>query len=477
MLFNSISFAIFLPIVFCAYWLLKRDLKLQNLLLLVASYYFYSCWDYRFLFLLMFSTFLDYYTGIKMEEAGNQRSKKIWFVLSVAINLGFLGIFKYYNFFVDSFATALGYTGAEKSFWTLQIVLPVGISFYTFHGLSYVIDIYKNRIKAERNFVDYAVFVSFFPLLVAGPIERATHLLPQIKRERVFDYARAIDGLRQILWGLFKKVVIADNCAAYANNVFSSYGEQSGSTLVLGAVFFAFQIYCDFSGYSDIALGTARLFGIELLRNFAYPYFSRDIAEFWRRWHISLSSWFRDYLYIPLGGSKGSTWMKIRNIFIIFLVSGFWHGANWTFIVWGALNAIYFLPLLLLGKNRNNMETVASGRYLPNFREFLGMAVTFALTVFAWIFFRSDSVMDAFHYISGVFSPSIFTKPVMPDRGILLLVVIFMIMEWLGREQPYAIAQFGFSWPRPARLALYYVLLVIIFLYSGNEQEFIYFQF
>ncbi len=362
MLFNSIDFAIFLPIVFILYWFVtNKNLRLQNVLLLVASYFFYACWDWRFLFLLMFSTLLDYYTGLKMAEAESQKKKRFWFWLSIVVNLGFLGVFKYYNFFAESFAEALSLLGLQVNPWTLSIILPVGISFYTFHGLSYVIDIYKDRIKAEKNFVDYAVFVSFFPLLVAGPIERATHLLPQIKKKRTFDYTKAVDGLRQILWGLFKKIVIADSCAEYANMIFNNSADHSGSTLVLGAIFFTFQIYGDFSGYSDIALGTARLFGIELLRNFAFPYFSRDIAEFWRRWHISLSSWFRDYLYIPLGGSKGGTWMKVRNTFIIFLVSGFWHGANWTFIAWGALNAIYFLPLLLTNQNRNNMEIIAGG--------------------------------------------------------------------------------------------------------------------
>ena len=348
MLFNSLSFAIFLPVVFFLYWFVtNKDYKMQNILLLVASYFFYACWDYRFLFLLIFSTVLDYFTGIKMSEAASKNKKRFWFWLSVIINLGFLGIFKYYNFFAASFAEALSHVGLHVNLWTIKVILPVGISFYTFHGLSYVIDIYNDRIKPEKNYIDYAVFVSFFPLLVAGPIERATHLLPQIKQPRRFDYTKALDGMRQILWGLFKKVVIADTCAGYANSIFANYSHYNGSTLLLGALFFTFQIYCDFSGYSDIALGTARLFGIDLLRNFAFPYFSRDIAEFWRRWHISLSTWFRDYLYIPLGGSKGGTWMKVRNTFIIFLVSGFWHGANWTFIIWGGIHALLFhLPAL-----------------------------------------------------------------------------------------------------------------------------------
>lgn len=478
MLFNSINFALFLPVVFVLYWFVtNRKLGTQNLLLLVASYFFYACWDWRFLFLLVFSTLLDYFTGIKMSDATEVRKKKFWFWLSICVNLGFLGVFKYFNFFADSFADALALLGVYVDVWTLQIILPVGISFYTFHGLSYVIDIYKDRIKAEKNFIEYAVFVSFFPLLVAGPIERATHLLPQIKVARVFDYNRAIDGLRQILWGLFKKVVIADQCAEYANLIFNNTEDYSGSTLFLGAVLFAFQIYGDFSGYSDIALGTSRLFGIELLRNFAFPYFSRDIAEFWRRWHISLSSWFRDYLYIPLGGSKGPMAMKIRNMFIVFVVSGFWHGANWTFIIWGLLNAIYQLPLLLLGKNRSNLEIVAAGRLIPSVKEFGAMAITFLLTVFAWIFFRAESLSHAGRFVSGMFSQSLFSLPEIRPTVIFILLVFFIFVEWLGREQKYALEFFGFKWPKALRWAFYFVLIFAIYIFTGKEQQFIYFQF
>lgn len=478
MLFNSINFAIFLPIVFFLYWFVaNKNYKYQNILLLVASYYFYACWDWRFLFLLMFSTFLDYFTGLKMGEAQTKNNKKFWFWLSIIINLGFLGFFKYYNFFISSFAEAIANLGFHIDVWTLNVILPVGISFYTFHGLSYVIDIYYDRIKPEKNLIDYSVFVSFFPLLVAGPIERATHLLPQIQRERKFNYANAVDGMRQILWGLFKKIVIADNCAEYANIIFNNSQDYSGSTLALGALFFTFQIYCDFSGYSDIALGVARLFGIDLLRNFAFPYFSRDIAEFWRRWHISLSTWFRDYLYIPLGGSKGSTWIKVRNTFIIFLVSGFWHGANWTFIIWGLLNALYFLPLLLLKKNRNNIGTVAEGRCLPNYKEITSMMITFSLTVFAWIFFRADSVTSAFAYIKGMLKPSLLSLPQLLPISLFALLIFFIIIEWIGRENQYAIEKFGLKWAKPIRWGFYYLIVVLIFVFMGKEQEFIYFQF
>ncbi len=478
MLFNSINFALFLPFVFILYWFAaKRNLKLQNILLLISSYFFYACWDWRFMFLLIFSTLLDYYTGIKIHESSNQGQKKFWLWLSIIVNLGFLGVFKYYNFFASSLADGLSLIGIKANLGSLQVILPVGISFYTFHGLSYVIDIFKNKIKPERNFISYSVFVSFFPLLVAGPIERATHLLPQILKKREFDYSRAVDGLRQILWGLFKKIVIADNCAEYANTIFNNSADYSGSTLVVGALFFTFQIYCDFSGYSDIALGTARLFGIDLLRNFAFPYFSRDIAEFWRRWHISLSSWFKDYLYIPLGGSKGGMWMKIRNTFIIFLVSGFWHGANWTFVAWGFLNALFIMPSIIFKTNRNHLDIVAKGKFFPSIQELVSIGITFSLTVFAWIFFRANSMTHALHYISHIFSSSLFSKPEILPKTKLILIIVFMIVEWIGRENQYAIAKLWTNWYKPFRWAMYCVILFSILYFTGIEQQFIYFQF
>ncbi|SDK58161.1 MBOAT family O-acyltransferase [Flavobacterium noncentrifugens] len=478
MLFNSLSFAIFLPIVFFLYWFMpKKTLAKQNVLLLASSYFFYGCWDWRFLFLLIFSTLLDYYTGLKIESATAQNTRKFWFWLSISVNLGFLGIFKYYNFFATSFGDMLSGIGLKVNPWTLKVILPVGISFYTFHGLSYVIDIYKKRISAEKNFVDYSLFVSFFPLLVAGPIERATHLLPQIKRDRKFNYTQAVDGLRQILWGLFKKIVIADQCAEIANVIFNDPSAYRGSTLCMGAILFAFQIYGDFSGYSDIALGTARLFGIDLLRNFAYPYFSRDIAEFWRRWHISLSTWFRDYLYIPLGGSKGGIWLKIRNTFIIFLVSGFWHGANWTFIIWGLLHAIYIMPSIIFNTNRKNLETVAEGKTFPLLKDLVAMAVTFLLVVFAWIFFRAESLTHAVQYISGIFSESLFSMPQKQPRALVAIIILFLIVEWIGRTQQYALASFGLKWPKVLRWTFYYCLIAAIFYFTGPEKQFIYFQF
>ncbi len=482
MFFNSIDFAVFLPIIFVLYWFVAhKNIKLQNLLIVVASYVFYGWWDWRFLSLILFSTIVDYSVGIGLKKQDEKWKRKALLWTSILVNLGFLGFFKYYNFFLDNFVSAFSFFGSPINSNSLDIVLPVGISFYTFQTLSYTIDVYKKKLEPTRDFIAFSAFVSFFPQLVAGPIERATNLLPQFYKNRRFDYHKAVDGLRQILWGLFKKMVIADNAAEMANQIFNHSAGYSGSTLVLGALFFAFQIYGDFSGYSDIAIGTSRLFGFDLMKNFAFPYFSRDIAEFWRRWHISLSTWFRDYLYIPLGGSRGDIRIKIRNIFIIFIVSGFWHGANWTFIIWGALNAIYFLPLMLLRKNRVNTNVVAQGKYLPSVKEFLNISVTFVFTLLAWIFFRAENVGHAWSYLSTIFSRSIFTVPsVVGNRHSLLIIffiVAFIVVEWFGREDQYAIARFGLKWKRPVRHAMYYSIIAMIFWFGGSEQQFIYFQF
>jgi len=482
LLFNSIEFGIFLPIVFALYWFVtNKNLKSQNLLLLISSYIFYGWWDWRFLSLIIFSSFVDYYVGVSLSKTDDKKKRKLLLIASILVNLGFLGFFKYFNFFAENFADAFTLLGNPIEASRLNIILPVGISFYTFQTLSYSIDVYKKKLEPTHDIIAFFSFVSFFPQLVAGPIERATNLLPQFYKRRNFEYSKAVDGMRQILWGLFKKVVIADNCATYANQIFNNSDDYNGSTLVLGAIFFTFQIYGDFSGYSDIAIGTSRLFGFNLKRNFAFPYFSRDIAEFWRRWHISLSTWFRDYLYIPLGGSRGGTWMKVRNTFIIFIVSGFWHGANWTFIVWGALNALYFLPLLLLNKNRTYTDTVAQGKYLPTFKELINMLITFGLTVLAWVFFRAENIGHAWRYLSEIFSPSLFANPYYPgiDQTIstIILTIIFVIIEWVGREDEFAIASFGFRWKRPLKYAFYYTLIIVIFWFGGKEQQFIYFQF
>ena len=478
MLFNSLDFAVFLPAVFILYWFVcARNLRLQNLLIVIASYFFYACWDWRFLSLILISTIVDYAVGLALWREEGRLERKILLWVSIGANLGMLGFFKYYNFFLQNFIEAFSLFGIPIPANSLNIVLPAGISFYTFQTLSYSLDIYKRKLKPTKDFIAFAGFVSFFPQLVAGPIERAANLLPRFTTKRKFDYSRAADGMRQILWGLFKKVVIADNCAEYVNLVFNDPSAHSGSTLALGAIFFAFQIYGDFSGYSDIAIGTARLFGFDLMQNFAFPYFSRDIAEFWRRWHISLTTWFRDYLYIPLGGSRGSVGNKIRNTFVIFIVSGFWHGANWTFIIWGALNALYFLPLLLAGRNRQNLDTVAQGNWLPSARETLQMLLTFGMTVLAWICFRAESVGQAIQYIEGIFQTSLTTFPDVFPIHVLIGIVVVVLVEWIHREKQHGLQLDPNVTPRPLRWGIYMILSFLVAFFMGEPNPFIYFQF
>lgn len=489
MLFNSIDFAVFLPIVFLLYWFVfNKNLRIQNLFLVIASYIFYGWWDWTFLLLMGFTTICSWYSGILIELVRKKKKQirkrsRIIVASNIIVNLLILGFFKYYNFFLISFIDAFKIFGKELNISTLKLILPVGISFYTFQALSYTIDVYRDNLKPTKDVISFFAFVSFFPQLVAGPIERATNLLPQFQKHKVFDYAKGIDGCRQILWGLFKKIVIADNSAIIVNEVFGNSGNMTGSALAIGAVFFAFQIYGDFSGYSDIAIGTARLFGINLMRNFNYPYFSRDIAEFWRKWHISLTTWFRDYIYIPLGGSRVVKWKVIRNTFVIFLVSGFWHGANWTFVFWGLFHALLFLPLIVFGKNRKHVDIIASNRIFPNIVEFSQIFFTFILVCLGWIFFRAETIAHAFEYIGGITSMSLFSIPSfgMVSRIKVLIVFVFisimLLLEWFGRSDQFAIEKIGLKWNRPLRLSFYYVLIMLIIWESGPEQQFIYFQF
>jgi D-alanyl-lipoteichoic acid acyltransferase DltB (MBOAT superfamily) len=432
--------------------------------------------------LLMLSTALDYAYGFWVASP-NRKKAKFFLWLSIINNLGILGVFKYYNFFAVQFQKGFDLLGLHTNPVLLQVALPIGISFYTFHGMSYVFDIYRGNQKPVRNFVDYAVFVSFFPLLVAGPIERASHLLPQVQKPRIFNYSQAVEGCRLILWGMFKKVVIADSLAGIVDEIFQNYQEHNGVTLIIGAIAFSFQIYGDFSGYSDIALGTAKLFGFELLSNFKFPYFSRDVAEFWRRWHISLSSWFRDYLYIPLGGSKDGKCKAIRNTFIIFLVSGFWHGANWNFIAWGFIHACGFLPLLLLNRNRKHVtDVVAQDRKLPNLKELWQMLTTFAFVTFAWIFFRADCIQLALDYIRNI-SASINENPrqflQIPGGKMAFIYIIPLILgDWYLRRDERKLILFQNG---KLNFLLYLVLAFMCFcwlnLFSSQKIDFIYFQF
>ncbi len=482
MLFNSLQFAVFLPIVFLLYWfvfdrLIRRSryqLTWQNAFVVIASYVFYGWWDWRFLLLIALTSLCSWGSGILIGKNEGNKKAKWWMWANIVLNLGILCLFKYYDFFVAEFAR-LFHLATEGLL--LKVILPVGISFYTFQALSYSIDVYRGKIEPTRDIVAFFAFISFFPQLVAGPIERATHLLPQFQKKREFDYDTAVDGMRQILWGLFKKVVVADNCAVYVNQVFANSGSHSGSTLLLAAVFFTFQIYGDFSGYSDIAIGTAKLFGIRLMRNFNVPYFSRDIAEFWRRWHISLTTWFRDYVYIPLGGSRVSKAKVIRNTFVIFLVSGFWHGANWTFIVWGAYHALLFLPLILTGKNRKYTNQIAEGHYLPTLKEAGQMLLTFILAVFGWIVFRSESIGQAWEVILGIMNSSLFTAPmvVVGLKKIVFVIGVLLLVEWLNRFKEHGLA-IG-DLPLWLRIASCYVMVLVVLELGGNSQSFIYFQF
>nr|WP_321232187.1 MBOAT family O-acyltransferase [uncultured Psychroserpens sp.] len=482
MLFNSLEFAVFLPLVFLLYWfIIPKHKKFQNALILTSSYVFYGWWDWRFLCLILFSSIVDYYVGIQMQNTDIKKRRKQLLWLSVFVNLGVLILFKYYNFFAQNFVDAFTLFGKSVSLSSLDIILPVGISFYTFQSLSYSIDVYRRKLEPTKDWLSFLCYVSFFPQLVAGPIERAKNLLPQFYKLRKFNYNQATDGIRQMLWGFFKKIVVADNCAKYVNIIFDSAEDQSGSTLLLGAVLFSFQIYGDFSGYSDIAIGSAKLFGFDFKQNFRVPYFSRNIAEFWRRWHISLSTWFRDYLYIPLGGSYGSKTNVLRNIFIIFIVSGFWHGANWTFIFWGFLHALFFVPLFLFNTNRKYLNTVSENRFFARPKELLSILYTFAIVTLAWVFFRADNLPHAFVYFKTLFSPSLISIPDFVGEEKMLISLFFIgiliILEWFGRDNNHTLESINKHFSKPIRYTFYYLLVMIIFLFGVQEQPFIYFQF
>ena len=477
MLFNSLEYAVFLPVVFLLYWFVfGRNLKLQNLFVVAASYVFYGWWDWRFLFLIAFTSLCSYVSGLLIDRFREEPGKaKTVNVLNIVVNLLILGVFKYYDFFVTSFADV--FLGGKTEGLLLHVILPVGISFYTFQALSYSIDVYRGKIGPTKDVIQFFAYVSFFPQLVAGPIERATNLLPQFAKPRTFAYETGVDGMRQILWGLFKKMVIAGNCAVYVDQVFSTYQSQAGSTLFLAAVLFAFQIYGDFSGYSDIAIGTSKLFGIKLMRNFNVPYFSRDIAEFWRRWHISLTTWFRDYVYIPMGGSRCSKAKIVRNTFVIFLLSGFWHGANWTFLAWGTYHALLFLPLILSGKNRKYRDVVAQGRVLPTWKECGQMLLTFVLVVFGWIIFRAENIGQAWSICKRVLSPSILSTPdISGITGFSIAICMMLVVEWIQRGKPHSLDLGRIPW-WPVRAMVYFSIFFLILALGGHSENFIYFQF
>lgn len=465
MLFNSIEYLIFLPLVFLFYWFGCRGVRMRNAFIVVASFVFYGWWDLRFLGLMILSCLVSFLAGITMERF---RFRKATLTASLLINFGILGFFKYFNFFSDNFAALLNGMGMNVHPLVLSIVLPVGISFYTFQAVGYTVDVYRRQLSPTRDPVLFFAFISFFPQLVAGPIERASNLIPQFQKDRTFHRSQATDGMRQILWGLMKKMLLADNCAKQAAYVFAHQASLPATDLWLGALFFTFQIYGDFSGYSDIAIGSGKLFGIRLMQNFRLPYFSQSIPEFWRRWHISLMSWLRDYLYFPLGGSRCSSARHWRNVLIVFLVSGLWHGANWTFVAWGAYHAVLFLPFAFLFKHDARTRVGRIGRTL----------LTFVLVLIGWVIFRSASLLEAVQYIGGMFTPSRFGASTC-GREPLLFIALFVAAEalWHKREHPLALSGKGLLQYRATRYALYYLLFGITLWLGGEQMQFIYFQF
>lgn len=478
MLFNSIEYLIFLPVVFLSYWfLLNKKLMLQNLFIVAVSYLFYGLWDWRFLFLIAATSAFSYASGLLIDKY--RYFARIISATNIVLNLGILCLFKYFNFFSENLGQLFRFIGFEADWVTLDLLLPVGISFYTFQALSYTIDVYKKKIEPTHSALSFFAYISFFPQLVAGPIERATNLLPQFQVKRKFNYDKAMSGMTLIIVGLFKKIVVADNCSILVNRIFESGNYENGALLFLGALFFSFQIYGDFSGYSDIAIGSARLLGFDLKMNFNLPYFSRDIADFWRRWHISLTTWFRDYVYIPLGGSRGTKLQSIRNTFVIFLLSGMWHGANWTFLAWGLFHAMLFIPLLLTNRNRKHQEIITGNKLLPSLKESCQMVATFLLVTIGWIIFRAESISQAVDYLSTVFSRSLFSNP---NIGLLNLnynvmiavigIFTLLILDWVQMKKE------EFNYNRFIKISFCsIVLFMIIFMREGAKAEFIYFQF
>ena len=480
MLFNSFEFLLFLPIVFLLYWFVFRRRRWQNLLIVVASYVFYGWWDWRFLLLIALTSLCSYVSGLLLEHyEGQRRRQQAVSAANIVLNLGILGVFKYYNFFVENLDALFGMMGYHLDWVTMKVILPVGISFYTFQALSYTIDVYQKKLPATHDIVEFFAYISFFPQLVAGPIERATNLLPQFQQRRQFDYAKAVDGMRQMLWGFLKKLVIADNCASIVNDYWEHFQDLPGLSLFHLGVLFTFQIYCDFSGYSDIAIGCARLFGFNLMRNFNFPYFSRSIPEFWRRWHISLMTWFRDYIYFPLGGSRCDKWKIIRNVYIVWGISGLWHGANWTFVCWGLFHATLLAVYNLLGVNTKYKNVVAYGRYLPSMKETMQMALTFFLTVIGWIIFRAETMAQAVDYLTAMVSNKFFDASALFGVTCTCFGIVLLAIEWLQRDKQHAL-QFSDVKPfnyRLVRWGIYYIIIMIIACYAGTSQTFIYFQF
>ncbi|NNE32468.1 MAG: MBOAT family protein [Winogradskyella sp.] len=469
MLFNSIEYLIFLPIVFILYWLLNNNYKNQNILLLISSYIFYGWWDYRFLSLIVFSSFLDYFVGMKIEEAISENRKKRWLLVSLCSNLGLLGVFKYYNFFADSFASSMSVLGWEVNDLTLNIILPVGISFYTFQTLSYSIDIYRGQIKASRDIIGFFTFVSLFPQLVAGPIERASNLIPQIENKRKLDTNLIKTGIFQIFIGLLRKVAIADNLGVYVDSVYANYDIHNGSTLLVATIFYAFQIYFDFSGYSDIAIGSAKLFGFNFNRNFNFPYFSKTLTEFWRRWHMSLSFWLRDYLYISLGGNRKGIIITYRNLLLTMLIGGLWHGSSWNFVIWGGIHGLFL----------SFEKFTFSALKIKTFNAF-GYIYTFIIVLIAWIFFRAADFSSASKIILEIFSfnyDSLFIGDINSFVNALLLLSIGVLIDLKVFKSNVPLENYGTRYSTLKLSVIVSVVIIMLCLFYSSTENFIYFQF
>ena len=491
MIFTSATFAIFLTVVFLLYWLVfSRNLIVQNLFLLISSYIFYGWLDWRFLLLLFSISGFNYLIAIVIQKNDKKTRGKILFITGLFINILTLFIFKYLNFFINEIGHVLSQFGTNANFQTLNIILPIGISFYIFLSISYLIDVHQHKIIAVRNFPDVLLAFSFFPIILAGPIQRPISLLPQIQSKRIFRYEHATDGLKQILWGVFMKIVIADNCAETVNVIFKDFSIHTGSTLILGIFLFTIQIYADFAGYSNIAIGVGKLLGFNIMQNFAYPYFARDIREFWKRWNISLTTWFRDYVFLPIAYSvsrkiKSERFLKIKTEFFIYaiglsvtwMLNGLWHGANYTFIIWGLIQGFFLIMNHITSKPirrfLKRMHIGADNIFLTIFDTLL----TFIIIMFSWIFFRADNVNQAFGIISEIFSRSSIGIPQIIPTSALFFSALFFIFEWLGRHQEYAVSGLGLKWPRLVRWTFYSTIILTIIWFSGVEQQFIYFKF
>ena len=478
MIFNSFPFLIFFTAFFFAYWLCSSNLKLQNALLLAGSYFFYAWADWRFLSYMVAISLFNFMLGIYIARSPSEKIRKWLLNLGLFQGIGALAFFKYYNFFIGSFNDLFRSMHLGMSLMTLNLLIPVGISFFTFRVISYLLDIEKRKIEATKDWIVFFNYVAFFPAVLSGPIDKAKTFIPQVEKKRSFDYVLAVDGMRQILWGLFKKIVIANNCGVTTDLIFGNYQNLSSSTLLLGTFLYTIQIYADFSGYSDMAIGFSKLIGFRITKNFEFPFFAQNIADFWRRWHISLTAWLTEYVFTPLSIAFRD-YNKAGLIFAIiinFTIIGIWHGANWTYVLFGFLHGCYFIPLILKG-TMNKKKKFDPSNTFPTRTELFNMLSTFVLVMFTFIIFRSATITDAFQYFIGIFTKSILSRPDQLQFPLLGLIGFLLAVEWIARNKEHALSNFAFQWKKPLRFAFYFLLLTAIFLFSSKEQEFIYFKF